>query len=316
MESLKLIQSHIFLLTLLFLSFETFGASTEVVEIQNFGENPGNLKMYQYIASKNSQNLVVVLHGCTQSVENFDHESGWIQVANEKKANLIFAEQASQNNSLRCFNWFQTSDNSRDNGELYSIYNMIQFFKSNSKAKNIYITGLSAGAIMANSMVATYPGLFKGAIIAAGVYHGCANNSIDAFSCMYGYKPTPSDEKLKNYVLKASDNYTEAWPKIVIVQGLSDSTVNPKNAELLSLQWSKVHGLNLSKALTKEISHKVSITTYRDNQGSKKVFKVLIKDMGHGYPIDSKSSCGEAGEYILDVEYCLASEAINLLNSH
>src|SRR5262245_23473503 len=52
-------------------------------EIQDFGSNPGALRMLTYIPAQASANspLVVVLHGCTQTAASYDRGAGWSTLA-------------------------------------------------------------------------------------------------------------------------------------------------------------------------------------------------------------------------------------------
>ena len=158
--------------------------------------------------------------------------------------------------------------------------------------------------------------MFKGGAIAAGVYHGCANNSFDAFACMYGYRAEPSQRELGLYVKKAADGYTGTWPKIVIVQGASDSTVYPKNARLLLSQWAEVHQIDTVADTTLNVGSRVKVSNFSDSNGSNLVTTVIIENMDHGYPIDTASNCGHSDKYILDVGYCLAKQSLEFLDQY
>ncbi len=301
-----------FVLVLFFFVVQT-SHGKNLIEIKKFGDNPGELKGYKYITSLDSRRLVVVLHGCSQSTTGFDNETGWLKVAKSKGLNLLFIEQQTSNNGFSCFNWFESKDNRRNSGEVLSIYNMIKYIQKTYNVRETYVTGLSAGAIMANTLLATHPELFKAGIIAAGVYHGCANNSSDAFACMYGYRPSPSQDSLVNYVHESSGEFNGRWPKVIIVQGLKDTVVHPKNASMLLNQWSGVHKIDQNADFEEQVGSKVNLKIYKDNRGRSKVFTVDIEGMGHGYPIDSTNDCGEAASYILDVDYCLAQRSLELL---
>jgi poly(hydroxyalkanoate) depolymerase family esterase len=163
------------------------------VEVTNFGSNPGNLKMFKYIPAQLSTPapLVVVMHGCTQNARDFADESGWIRLADKLGLAMVLPEQQSSNNSKNCFNWFQQGDNSRDQGEALSIKQMIDKMKAdhNIDPKRVFVTGLSAGGAMTSVMLATYPEIFAGGGIVAGLPYGCANDPpqmfpTQAFQCM------------------------------------------------------------------------------------------------------------------------------------
>ena len=163
-----------------------FAASA--AEVTNFGSNPGNLRMFKYIPDQLplSAPLVVVLHGCTQNARTFANQSGWIQLADKMHFALALPEQKQANNQNNCFNWFDAGDTTRDQGEALSIKQMVDKMKSDHEVdgKRIYVTGLSAGGAMTSVMLATYPDVFAGGGIVAGLPYGCAKNLTDALQCM------------------------------------------------------------------------------------------------------------------------------------
>src|SRR3954447_14880495 len=87
--------------------------------VDRFGTNPGNLAMYVYLPDHRpiAPALVVALHGCTQSAEDYLAHSGWRELADRDGFVLVLPEQRTTNNLNRCFNWFQESDIRRGSGE-------------------------------------------------------------------------------------------------------------------------------------------------------------------------------------------------------
>jgi poly(3-hydroxybutyrate) depolymerase len=49
----------------------------------------------------------------------------------------------------------------------------------------VFVIGLSAGGAMASAMLATYPEVFAGGAIIAGLPYGCATNVQQAFETMF-----------------------------------------------------------------------------------------------------------------------------------
>ena len=82
-----------------------------------------------------------------------------------------FSAQSITNNPARCFNWFQAKNSKRDSGEALSINQMVERMKADYKVdlRRLYVTGLSAGGAMTSIMLATYPEVFAGGAIMAGV---------------------------------------------------------------------------------------------------------------------------------------------------
>jgi poly(hydroxyalkanoate) depolymerase family esterase len=163
------------------------------VEVTDFGSNPGNLRMFEYLPDglRPSAPLVVVMHGCMQDATRFANETGWIQLADKFGFALALPQQTQANNVLSCFRWFDSNHNRRDQGEALSIKQMADEMKSahNIDPKRVYVTGLSAGGAMTSVMLATYPDVFAGGGINAGLPYGCANSQLDAFQCMQNGQP-------------------------------------------------------------------------------------------------------------------------------
>ena len=162
---------------------------SRLTEIAGFGSNPGNLRMLTYVPDSVSSSpaLVVVLHGCTQTAAGYDHGSGWSALADRYGFVLLYAEQQEANNPKRCFNWFQPGDIERDQGETHSIRQMVEHAvrRHGVDRSRIFVTGLSAGGAMTSTMLATYPEVFAGGAIVAGLPYHCATSVPEAFECMF-----------------------------------------------------------------------------------------------------------------------------------
>ena len=169
-----------------------------------FGSNPGALRARIYVPEslRPGAPLVTVLHGCTQTAAGYDHGSGWSQLAERGGFALLLPEQQRANNANLCFNWFTRNDAIRGSGECLSIRQMIGAVCAAHELDptRIFITGLSAGGAMTSVMLATYPELFAGGAIIAGLPYGCAATIPEAFDRMRGHG-APDDEGLPRLLL-------------------------------------------------------------------------------------------------------------------
>ena len=220
-------------------------AGSPLVEIDGFGTNPGALKMFAHVPEQlpRASALVVVLHGCGQTATGYDVGTGWSTLANRYGFALLMPEQQSANNANTCFNWFNPGDVVRGRGEAASIRQMVARMVAdhNIDSRRIYITGLSAGGAMTSVMLATYPEVFAGGAIIAGLPYGIASNVREALGGMMQSTSRPGD-KLGDLVRKAS-KHNGPWPKVSVWHGSADRTVNPGNANEIVKQWLDVHGL-------------------------------------------------------------------------
>jgi len=194
----------------LHLTASAAASAASVAQVADFGSNPGNLSMFKYVPDglPPSAPLVVVMHGCAQRAAAFAQESGWTKIADELKVALVLPE-TDKPLANGCFTWYNPGDVSRDHGEALSIKNMVDKMKADHgiDAKRIFATGLSAGGAMTSVMLATYPDVFAGGAIVAGLPYGCATSLPEAFQCMSTGHPSalPALGKMQKVTLQSAE---------------------------------------------------------------------------------------------------------------
>ena len=272
-------------------------------DLDDFGSNPGALHARVYVPEGLGKTapLVVVLHGCTQTAAGYDAGSGWSQLADRHGFALLFPEQKRANNANLCFNWFDPGDSRRNSGEALSIRQMIAKIAATHAIDpaRIYITGLSAGGAMASVMLATYPEVFAGGAIIAGLPYGCAVNVPQAFDRMRGHG-VPAEDALSALVSAASD-HAGPWPTISVWHGSSDATVDPINATAIVAQWRALHGVPAAPSRVETVDG-YPRRIWFDDAGRAVIEDYSITGMGHGTPLDTigEDGCGRAGAYMLE----------------
>lgn len=169
-----------------------------LVEMGGFGSNPGRLRMLAYVPARLAARpaLVVVLHGCTQSAADYVRGAGWLTLADRFGFALLCPEQRRLNNPRLCFNWFLPDDTTRDQGEPLSIRQMVHTMvaRFGLDGDRVFVTGLSAGGAMTSVLLATYPDVFAGGAIIAGLPYGCAHNAHEALRAMFEGQDRPARE--------------------------------------------------------------------------------------------------------------------------
>jgi len=268
-------------------------------------DNPGNLAGRVYVPEglAGPAPLVVVLHGCTQNAAVYDHGSGWSALADRHGFILLFPEQRRANNPMLCFNWFSGNDSQRGMGEAASIAGMIAAMKRAHAidSKRVFVTGLSAGGAMASVMLATYPELFAGGAIIAGVAYGCASDAAEAFDCMGGR--ARSDALELGLRVRRASPHKGPWPRIQVWQGGADPIVVPSNADAIVLQWAHLHGLEPKPHREDEIAGHPR-RSWHGADGEALIEHYTITGMAHGIPLDpgtGEGESGKAGAHMLDV---------------
>lgn len=272
-----------------------------LTDLGPFGSNRGALEAKIHIPKDLMPRapLVVVLHGCTQTASAYDHGSGWSHLADDYGFAVLFPQQTRSNNANTCFNWFVPGDIRRDQGEAFSIRQMIETVTSryDIDRSRIFITGLSAGGAMANVMLATHPELFAGGAIIAGLPYGAATTVPEAFDRMRGHG-LPGPDSLQT-LLRSASPHRGPWPTISVWQGTKDQTVVPANASAITEQWRGVHEVEQPPATERIDGHQRIVWRGADGRDAIELYQ--LAGMGHGTPIDVRSGYGKAAPYMLDV---------------
>jgi len=278
---------------------------SRLVEVRDFGSNPGQLRMLTYVPERlpASAPLVVLLHGCTQNGASFDKGMGWSTLADRFGFALLLPEQHWTNNPLRCFNWFRPEDTRREGGEALSIKQMVEHMveEQGLDRRRVYVTGLSSGGAMTSVMLATYPDLFAGGAILSGVPYRSADNMQEAFESIFqGRSRTPPEW---GDLVREASPHRGSWPRVSVWHGDADAAVKPVNAEEIVKQWTDVHGVAGSPHIERTVDghrHRV----WHGADGEHLVESYIVTGMPHGAALstgDQSHQCGTAAPFFNDV---------------
>jgi len=306
-------------LTLLVLA--TRSAHATLTKVTSFGSNPGALAMYEYVPANLPANrpLVVVLHGCTQVAADMEH-AGWNTLADQGQFAVVYPEQQTANNSVRCFNWAgeygDPTNLVRGQGENASIIAMVDhaIAAHSSDASRVYVVGFSAGGAFAAVLLATWPDRFAGGAIMSGVPYRCATSVSGAFSCQSpGVAKTPAQW---GDLVRAASSYTGTRPVVQIWHGATDTTVVPANQQELIDQFTDVAGTDATADETTTIDG-ATRTVYK--AGTRIVVEAYsVPGMGHAVAIGGTNCPATAASYFDNKGSCAtlrAAERFGLLSS-
>lgn len=172
-------------------------------------------------AAERATGVVVMLHGCTQSPEDFAAGTGMNALAEAHGFIVVYPEQSRGDNAQSCWNWFSRGDQRRGRGEPAILAELTrQICEEYGIDRNsTFVAGLSAGAAMAVILGETYPDVFSAVGAHSGLPVGSAKDVASAFAAMAGNAldasaPAPGKDRVRT----------------IIFHGTADSTVHPTNA--------------------------------------------------------------------------------------
>ena len=159
-------------------------AAAGLVQLTNFGNNPGGMEMYVYVPNNHPANppIVVAMHGCGGSGPGFFSGSEFASLADRYGYIVIYPSAEQQAGFGKSFDTWSAAAKVRGGGsDPVSIASMVTYTEQHYSGdpNRVYATGSSSGGAMTDEMLALYPDVFKAGAAFMGVPFGCWLNAAD-----------------------------------------------------------------------------------------------------------------------------------------
>jgi poly(hydroxyalkanoate) depolymerase family esterase len=250
---------------------------------QTFANEAGSRAYKLYVPSTHRGQepapLVVMLHGCTQSPDDFAAGTRMNALAEERGFLVAYPAQPPSANAQKCWNWFNPGDQQRGRGEPSLIAGITrQIMRDHAvDPRRVYVAGLSAGGAAAAIMGTAYPDLYAAVGVHSGLACGAASDVPSAFAAMRGGAAAPRG-------CGGGPAGRRMVPTIVF-HADRDSTVHPRNGDqVIAQSGAGASGLRTEVQRGSVVGgHAYSRTLHTDAAGRAQLEQWVVHGGGHAW---------------------------------
>ncbi len=240
--------------------------------------------------------LVVMLHGCTQSADDFAAGTRMNRLADQHGFLVVYPEQGADANGSKCWNWFKPQDQRRGAGEPSLIAGIAgEVARAHGvDPQRIFVAGLSAGAAMAVVLGETYPELFAGVGAHSGLPYASAHDIPSALAAMKGGRSGMPGLTSPAGAVQASRRKAAQPVPVIIFHGDRDHTVQQSNGALIAQQAREAHAAQIERTCNRSLrvitrsgvaagGRRFTCSVEVDEQGQTRVESWTLHGAGHAW---------------------------------
>jgi poly(hydroxyalkanoate) depolymerase family esterase len=195
-----------------------------------------NYHVYVPEREKNGQGipLVVMIHGCRQSAEDFEQGTRMNALADTQGFAVLYADQSTFANFRRCWNWFEPNT-AAGHGECAIVLEMISAARKHVKidAARVYLVGLSSGAALAGLIAFHHPDLIAAVAMHSGLPPLSNPSPATAVLAMRNGARIDPEALAESYWEMQAD----LPPPLIMIHGDADTRVHESNSTALLKLW-------------------------------------------------------------------------------
>jgi poly(hydroxyalkanoate) depolymerase family esterase len=220
--------------------------------------------------------LVLALHGCWQTPEDFAVGTRLNEAAEKRGLAVLYPAQSKLANVSRCWNWFEPA--SRREGEVAELLRLVESVRAEYHLRGgLTVVGFSAGAFMAVNLACVAPDVVTAVgAVAGGPFH-CGVGALGGLQCMRGLHD--SGAAAATACLAAGARAARP-PRVSLWHGQEDVVVNPSNLDALAEMFARVTG---AMSRSDESRDGARRWVYRTAATRPMVEAWLVPGMGHAW---------------------------------
>jgi poly(hydroxyalkanoate) depolymerase family esterase len=267
-------------------------SAASLVQVTNFGSNPGNMRMHVYVPDSRptSPAIVVAMHGCGGSGPGFYQQSEFASLADRHGFVVIYPTATQSAGFGNCFDTWSDASKRHDGGsDPVSIVSMVNYVRQNynGDGNRVYATGSSSGGMMTQHMLAVYPDVFKAGASFMGVPFNCFAGAADyppGQSRCTGGNMDRTPQQWGDAVRGAFPGYSGPRPRMQLWHGTNDTLVPYQLLRESIEQWTNVFGLSTTPTSTDTPRSGWNRSRYANSSGTVLVEAYSIQGAGHNLP--------------------------------
>jgi acetylxylan esterase len=260
-----------------------------LTEVTNFGANPTNLRMFEYVPASVTPNpaIVVAVHFCTGSGPVFFSGTEFAALA-DRFGFIVIYPSATRGGA--CFDVSSPGALTHNgNSDPVGIVSMVHSVEQRHGAdpNRVYVTGASSGGMMTNVLLGDYPDVFKAGAAFMGVPFGCfatTDGSMWNTACANG-QVSKTAQAWGDLARGADPGFTGARPRMQLWHGTADTTLRFPNFGEEIKQWTNVLGVSQTPVRTDQPQSSWTHTRYGNAGSTPPVEAYSIAGVGHSLPM-------------------------------
>jgi poly(hydroxyalkanoate) depolymerase family esterase len=184
--------------------------------------------------------LVVMLHGCTQTADDFAKGTRMNAAADAGGFLVVYPEQTAAAHPQKCWNWYSPQQFTRDHGEAALLAGLIDSIAHTEgvSAQRVALVGMSAGAAMAANLAVAYPERYSALAMHSGIPALAASDVAAALAAMR--QGAADGDALGMRAIAAMGSHVRPIP-VIVLHGADDKVVSPSNVTATVRQWTVVN---------------------------------------------------------------------------
>ncbi|WP_313896017.1 PHB depolymerase family esterase [Streptomyces sp. YIM 98790] len=274
------------------LGLATPATAASLVEVPDFGSNPGNLRMHVYVPDSRpaSPAVLVAMHGCGGSGPGFFQSSEFGSLADRHGFIVIYPTATKSTAMGNCFDvWSDASKRRGGGSDPASIVSMVDHVVRNhgGDAGRVFVTGSSSGGMETNALLALYPDVFRAGAVFMGVPFDCFAGEADFppwSSRCTGGSMDRTPQSWGDAVRQAHPGYSGPRPRVQLWHGTDDTLVPYQLLREETEQWTNVFGLSQSPTSTDQPQPAWNRQRFADSGGTVRVEAISVQGAGHSLP--------------------------------